>query len=52
MIESTVTGQRHEEEVQDNQSEEIGPKTTGSGPIPPYLPSGTLEEFPKDLICD
>lgn len=49
----TVTGQ---EEIMDEVSTEgeSGPKTTGSGPLPPYvpLPSGFLREFSKSIVCD
>ena len=54
MIDTTVTGQRVIEESGIVTSGEIGPKTTGSGPIPPYQPSssGLLKEYPKIVIGD
>lgn len=49
---STVTGQQKKSE--ETNQDKLGPKTTRSGPIPPYkpLPSGLLEELPKLVICD
>ncbi|WP_353069678.1 hypothetical protein RBB75_04355 [Tunturibacter empetritectus] len=54
MIEHTVTGQQEEVLIEEYQ-EGLGgqfPKTTGSGPIPPYtpLPSGALEEISHFVI--
>lgn len=46
--------QNYEEDNCNLHSGEIGPKTTGSGPIPPYapLPSGLLQEPSKIVIGD
>jgi len=48
---NTVTGQNFEEDNANLGSGEVGPKTTGSGPIPPYLPSasGALKD-PSELV--
>ncbi len=51
---NTVTGQNFEEDNANLATGEIGPKTTGSGPIPPYVPSasGVLKDPPELVIRD